>query len=469
MSKTYLWSLLAMAVALLTSISLASCGDDEDTAPELNVSPSSLSLEGDGDDSNYFDIESNTAWIIDVDKDWINLSTLSGSGNASIEVTADENPDMQKRTANISVTAGNITRRIRVTQEAGLNLNVSPSTLTLDGQSGQSGTFTVNTSKSWTITGQPSWLQLSGTSGTGNTTVSVTTLEDNRSENPRTATLTITAGSKTVTIAVSQSGIYPNDVYVEVVEDYGLSNGHDFELTFGSGTQGYVFNIVSSSYYDSYTNEESIYNDLINSSNLQTVPTSKEDYWPINGLNANTEYVFLAIGYKLKGSEKQWGKMTIKRIKTKPSATNFDVHISTITYNSTQWNFIFSKDSRCHHFYVVNIDNEYAEILSNYSDIACARLIKTMIKENENYTYLLNDGQYAYPRTTSDYALFVCGWGVSDTNEFSNNLSRQYRNLSSNAPEYVRIPQKSNNNIEEAKALKKNWNDVCKHVHTTRL
>ena len=185
-------------------------------------------------------------------------------------------------------------------------------------------------------------------------------------------------------------------------------------------------------------------------------------YW--YNLSPNTNYVLCAVAYSMKGSEKQWGKMTMKRVTSKSTATNFDVHIGTITYNSTKWNYTFNKDSRCHHFYSMVVTNNYAEILSSYPDIALAKFIKDLIKSSSTYDYILNDGSYYYERTSTDYALLVWAWGVSDTGNFSNNLSRQYKNLSSSSSECLANSQQLNGEPKKWKLPLEEWKEILKNV-----
>ena len=439
------------------------------TEPYLTVSLSTLTLDGSGEETDFFDISSNTDWNIEVDKDWVDVSTIGGHGDGNVEVSVEENPDPQKRTANITIKTqtGNKTARVRVTQEAGVPLTVSPSSLTLDGEAGKTGTFTITTSKNWSISGKPDWIQLSGMGGTGNTTITVTTLEDNRSENDRTATITITSGNKTADLKIIQSGIYPSDVYVRIKEDYGLSNGYYFNLEFGPGAQGYAYLLYRGTAYDSFMTEESAYEEVVNQedSYIYTVNPSEPSWTYWYNMTASTEYVLCVVAYKMKGKEKQWGKMTVKRVSTKPTATNYDVYISDITYTSSRWSWSFSKYQRCHHFYSLTASNYYAEYYSTIPDIGLAMYIKDLINEDSSYDYILNDGGYYQSRTSSDYAFMVWAWGVSDSGEFSNNISRQYKNLSSSSSKKALEKKMPNGTPMEWKLSKKERNEMRKHLH----
>jgi hypothetical protein len=422
--------------------SLAACGGDDSSStptPTLNVSPSTITLDANGTESDFFDIESNGDWTIEIDKDWVTTSVLAGKGNKSVEVNVTKNEDPQKRTANITVVSGNTSRRVRVTQEAGLTLTVTPSSVTLDGEEGSTGSFTVSTSGAWKITDIPSWIRLSGTEGTGNTPITVTTTETNRSDASRSATLKISADTKVAQIDIVQSGIYPADVNASCNEDFSLSDGLYFGLSFGSGAKGYTYKLISADRYDNRLTEESAYLEVTGQeeSKIYTINPSESNWCYYYNLTANTEYVLCVVAYKLNGSEKKWGKMLVKRVKTKLASNNFDVFISDISYTSDRWTYYYTKGARCHHFYSYIMRNAVAEYYSDYPGIAFARLIKEEIKDNNSYDYLLNDGSYYSSRDATDYAILIAGWGVSDTGDFSNNVSLKYKNTSSSASEYV--------------------------------
>ena len=429
-------NLCMAAMAMCLCAVFVSCGDDNDEPPiELSVSPASLTMDADGTTTEYFDVKSNTDWVAVPDEGWVTLSETRGNGNGSVRVTVSENTNTSKRTASITVKAGDKTERVRVTQEAASPLNVSPSELNLEGTAGATGMLTITTDRQWSITGKPAWLQLSGEGGAGNTTITLTTLSENRSEQAREATLTITAGTKTAQAKVVQAGIFPQNVYVNVKEEYGLSNGYYFNLSFGSEVQGFTYILYNASYYDSFMSEDAAYDELTKATDddINQV-NSKEDFWTYwYDLTSEKEYILCTVAYKMKGKERQWGRMTSKRVKTKSTSSNFDCTVGTITYTSTRWSYYFTKHQRCHHFYDLYVSNTYAEYLNLYPDIYLAKTIKDLINENDGFDYTLNDGGYYTTRTSSDYAFLVWAWGVSDTGEFSNNISRSYIDTSSSS------------------------------------
>ncbi len=81
-------------------------------------------------------------------------------------------------------------------------LNVTPTDLLLDGQSGSASYFEINSNTTWQINGYPSWLDLSSINGSDNATINVTANSANNTGNARMATLNI-VGNNTQTQQVN--------------------------------------------------------------------------------------------------------------------------------------------------------------------------------------------------------------------------------------------------------------------------
>lgn len=86
----------------------------------LEVAPTSLSVTNEGGIVSST-VSSNTAWTVAKgNEEWFSISPESGNGNGTIEFTVAANNDAENtRTANVTVTAGSITKQIVVIQEAG--------------------------------------------------------------------------------------------------------------------------------------------------------------------------------------------------------------------------------------------------------------------------------------------------------------------------------------------------------------
>ena len=118
---------------------------DQSVVPVLQLNKNNLSFAGyEGNDS--FAITSNTSWSILSDQSWCTVSSSSGSGNATISVSVQENNSFDSRSATITVMAGNITQTISVSQAKPVYQSIK--TFTVNGISFkmklvEGGTFTM--------------------------------------------------------------------------------------------------------------------------------------------------------------------------------------------------------------------------------------------------------------------------------------------------------------------------------------
>ena len=446
--KDFLWSLLAILMAATLSVGLSSCSKDDDPDPELKTSPSSIKLAALGGESETFDITSNTNWTIDVDEDWVEVSPTYGKGDETIEVSAEDNPDDSRRTATIIVKAGNIERKVKVTQEAGQSLSVSPQNPQLGSDKGVQGNFTVTANSSWNISGVPSWLTLSATQGTNTTTITMTTTEKNFSENPRSANLTITAGTKTVTVTVTQEALFDASIKVTAINELILSNGYYADLNF-SNVLGYHEGYYYKYAFDVKT-EEDIYNEVVDG---EIYGSDAFDYTVMSGLSPSTEYVYCCVPYSGDSKSRKYGKMLIQRFTTKSNSTYCDAAV-TGSYNSSYWTYTISKQQRCHHYYKMYSTDASAEFWYSQPPVILALEIRDWINDkvnHPNYDYYLNDGTSRVAREDGDYAFFIWTWGVDDQNEFSGNIRGSYANLSASARQQTVLNAPANKTLKAVK------------------
>lgn len=70
----------------------------------LTLSPQSQSISYAGDEDATYTINSNTSWTLTTYSPWCSLSQTAGTGNATITITAEENPYTDSRTAVLAAT-----------------------------------------------------------------------------------------------------------------------------------------------------------------------------------------------------------------------------------------------------------------------------------------------------------------------------------------------------------------------------
>lgn len=124
--KKLLFSLFTVISMVSVGMGFMSCGgsDDNDDV-NLVVSASELSLLAENGSHASFSISSDGAWTITGVPGWFNLSSKSGSGNATVTITTlSENASSEERSAVIIVQCGSETRTITVSQRA-LYVNAS--------------------------------------------------------------------------------------------------------------------------------------------------------------------------------------------------------------------------------------------------------------------------------------------------------------------------------------------------------
>ena len=202
------------------------CGDEtvtisliQEGSHDIYASPSSLGFEADGGSQNVT-LSTNQAWEAEVSEAWIHVSSASGTGNAEITVTADENTSTDAREGVINFIASEKVASVTVTQQGSDHyFSVSEETLSFSSEGGEEK-LTVTTDGNWTATAKPtSYFTVTPTEGMGTTTLIVTAKENN-GKTTRQGTLTITCRDETVTVSLTQE---KKDTHTYV--DLGLPSG----------------------------------------------------------------------------------------------------------------------------------------------------------------------------------------------------------------------------------------------------
>jgi len=109
---------------------LVSCNPLEKVDPTLEVDKESISLSAVGGAAS-FTVSSNQDWTVTVDQTWVKLNVVPSDATmqVTVNVTADDNPAYEERTAVITLTAGELTKTVSVTQAA-----AEPPVYELDGK-----------------------------------------------------------------------------------------------------------------------------------------------------------------------------------------------------------------------------------------------------------------------------------------------------------------------------------------------
>lgn len=177
------------------------------SSPSLAVSVSTIKMASPANSTATFDISSKTSWNISCDQSWIKISSTTGSDNTTITLTATNNTSTVTRSARITVTGSNGTKRIiTLTQDAAPKvLSVSANALSVTYSANSPANFDVISNMKWNITCNQSWITVNKTSGLSTTTINITA-DANPEANTRSATITISGdGVPSKTIKITQN------------------------------------------------------------------------------------------------------------------------------------------------------------------------------------------------------------------------------------------------------------------------
>ena len=176
-------------------------------ATHFEITPTTITFTSKGE-SKSISIMSNQPWTVSSDASWLKLSDNSGTSDATLSVTAEENTSTSSRSGTVTFKSSGKDYTVSVMQEGATPFfNVSPESLSFSSSS-ESKSITVTSNLSWAASSDVSWLTLSNSSGLGNATLTLTT-EASTSTNSRSGTVTFSAGGKTYTVSVSQAGADP--------------------------------------------------------------------------------------------------------------------------------------------------------------------------------------------------------------------------------------------------------------------
>jgi hypothetical protein len=176
-------------------------------ADTLSVSSTKLDVAAANGSTANFTVISNTKWTVLSGQEWLTVGTASGSGKATLTVTAAVNTLAASRSATMTVSASGLTSKtVTVTQAAApATLAVNTTALNMGYAAGSTATFTVTSNADWTINTGQSWLSANPATGTGNKTITLTA-QANTLPNNRIAPATVSAtGTTPQTIQVTQS------------------------------------------------------------------------------------------------------------------------------------------------------------------------------------------------------------------------------------------------------------------------
>ena len=145
------------------------CNDNNECVPvtvkqagakaSLSVSPAELTFTA-KPESKSFSVSSNTDWSVASSADWVKIGTTSGSGNAQVTASAEENTATTQRTATITLktTDGKATATIKVTQNpADVVFSIDIKEFSIDAK-GKEITIKIKHNTAYSVKSMPDWV-----------------------------------------------------------------------------------------------------------------------------------------------------------------------------------------------------------------------------------------------------------------------------------------------------------------------
>lgn len=138
----------------------------------LTVNPSAITFLPAGQTVSI-NIVSDINWVISLPS-WLSANIMTGSGNATVQLTAQANSGTSVNTGTVIVSGEGITRNVSVMQptQGASYLSVSPTSIDFS-PSGQTVTVSVSSNIPWSLV-VPSWVTASQLSGSGNASITLT-------------------------------------------------------------------------------------------------------------------------------------------------------------------------------------------------------------------------------------------------------------------------------------------------------
>ena len=180
-----------------------------DGSPYLYLGTDQFTFSG-GGGSATLEITSNTDWKAEAADSWCTVSPASGSGSATVTISAEKNPSKEEeRSTKILVYFNNLTVTAKVQQ--GLNqedpvFSIDPSGVTVPGGGGEFTLTVISDTQEYEITIVDSWITEVSRSGDRHTGETVTFLaEGNEEDESRSGVVSVcTEGGSCIPVMVTQ-------------------------------------------------------------------------------------------------------------------------------------------------------------------------------------------------------------------------------------------------------------------------
>ena len=189
-------------VSALLLFCTSSCKPEEVVQPELIVAKEEIPFTKNAG-SILLAIKTNVKWRASSNESWCTLSPASGeAGSRQIAVWVTENTSVAVREAIITITAGSLSKQVKVIQAQKVVFTISQKEFNVPGQGGEI-TVTIQASQDFTTAIQAAWITQKSISADKKT--QIFTVAENDLDSLREGTITFTSGSMTEIVSVRQT------------------------------------------------------------------------------------------------------------------------------------------------------------------------------------------------------------------------------------------------------------------------
>lgn len=196
------FSIHLLLVTVLLFVCTSSCKPEEVVQPELIVAKEEIPFTKNAG-SILLAIKTNVKWRASSNESWCTLSPASGeAGSRQIAVWVTENTSVAVREAIITITAGSLSKQVKVIQAQKVVFTISQKEFNVPGQGGEI-TVTIQASQDFTTAIQAAWITQKSISADKKT--QIFTVAENDLDSLREGTITFTSGSMTEIVSVRQT------------------------------------------------------------------------------------------------------------------------------------------------------------------------------------------------------------------------------------------------------------------------
>ena len=196
------FSIHLLLVTVLLFVCTSSCKPEEVVQPELIVAKEEIPFTKNAG-SILLAIKTNVKWRASSNESWCTLSPASGeAGSRQIAVWVTENTSVAVREAIITITAGSLSKQVKVIQAQKVVFTISQKEFNVFGQGGEI-TVTIQASQDFTTAIQAAWITQKSISADKKT--QIFTVAENDLDSLREGTITFTSGSMTEIVTVRQT------------------------------------------------------------------------------------------------------------------------------------------------------------------------------------------------------------------------------------------------------------------------